>query len=446
LGLLILGIAYWIAGTRTFDTKVGLLMMPVIVIVVLLHRQAAGAILLFLLPFGAVAISEGVGLFRWATVIVVGIWILAVLLLEPVGLLKLELSDGLVLLFCAVSSASVFMIGPRSEAPSFLGAYASAFGVYFVVSRCVTSTKEGRIAFGALCIGLGLAGAIAVLIPGAASSRQANGLIRLGTVGTIGDPTAGIDHFGGQLVVAVVLAWTAFTRPRSPMTVLVRAASVFAFLAFVATYSRAAAVGLVVAALVWAVLYPRSSRLTRVLIGVALLIVAITFAPAGLKERFRSLQQGHQEALSRAAIWEGGLKMFAAHPFLGVGVGNYPAQLPAYLGGHSLSSTEQDAHSILVAGVAEMGVFGLLMVLGLLGRSVFEGLEWTRVARPTSGARASPSAELEEWRVLAAGAFVAFVAYLAVAATLDLSRDRFLFAIVGLVHGTFRLGKRLQDG
>ena len=175
---------------------------------------------MLLLPFSGISIAEGVGLFKWTTVVVIGLWFLAVLLLESISVLRFDVTDVLVALFCASSSVSLILAGPRSDAASFLGAYASVFGVYFVVSRSVTTPKEAKRAVAALCVGLGVAGAVALLVPGAASTRQAQGLVRLGTIGTAGDPTAGVDRFGGQLMVAIVLG--------SPKICMLALANIFA--------------------------------------------------------------------------------------------------------------------------------------------------------------------------------------------------------------------------
>src|SRR5205823_4578021 len=193
-----------------------------------------------------------------------------------------------------------------------------------------------------------------------------------------------------------------------------------------------------------ALLHPRGTRATGSVVRIALLVAALAFAPAGLKERFRSLGEGQQESVSRLAIWQGGVAMFAAHPVFGVGVGNYPTELPAYLDGQRLSNIHQDAHSVFVASMAEMGVVGLFLVVALFGRVLVDGLAWRR---PRDGsAEPDDPVLMAEWRRTSAGLFVAFVALLALVGTTDQSRDPFLFAFVGLVHGTYRLWGRLGRG
>jgi O-antigen ligase len=439
--LLLLGmLAAWISTPGSLMTKAGLLSLPIVTATILANRRAAAYLLLVLLPFTGVSVGEGVGFFRWTTIIALAVWLLAVLLLEP-ELLRMDGTDVLVAAYSAVAAISVAVSDPDA-APGLLGAYLSIFGVYFVVSKSVGSTREARLALLSLCLGFGIASALALFVPGAASTRQSQGLVRLGMVGTSGNAFAGIDRFGGELVAVVVIAWTAFRKWGDWATIVARAASVVAFAAFIQTFSRAAVLSLIAAIVLWAVFFPQGTWRSRSLAAAALLAIAVLLAPAGLRERFQSLERRHKEALSRVVIWGGGVRMFEAHPLLGVGVGNFARVLPDYLHGDDLSNVHQDAHSLFVAAIAEMGLIGLALVLLLVGRLTVQG---ARAIRERSAARSPPGMEgpYERWRRIAAGTWLAFAAFLVIAATIDLSRDRFLFALAGLVHGLMRLGERL---
>lgn len=444
-------------------TKLGLLSIPVIVVAILLYRPIAGILLLGLLPFSGVSITEGVGFLRWATVIVVGAWLLAVLLAEPIRVLRFERLDWWVAAFCALSIASAVALGSGSTL-SLPGTYLANFGAYYTISRSISGVREARLAVLALVVGLGAAAAIALLLPGAAAVREGQGgILRIGVVGAAGDPFSGIDRFGGDLLFAVLLPWVALRGSR-PATLLARAASAVAFLAFLSTVSRAATIGLVLALVAWALVFPSRSRTVRIAVFLGILAAGVAFSPTGLRTRFDQLRNRQAEAVSRLAIWRGGMRMFWAHPFVGVGVGNYAEQLPRYLRSDQLSRSQQDAHSLLVAALAEMGVVGFAVLLGMLGSLVGESSAWMRRRGPggeTGPARAPPwggdavepggrtatrdgrtsgrDGGTAEWRVLAAGLFVALVGFLFVAATIDLSRDRFLFAVAGLAHAVYRM-------
>ncbi|MBI5245207.1 MAG: O-antigen ligase family protein [Elusimicrobia bacterium] len=70
------------------------------------------------------------------------------------------------------------------------------------------------------------------------------------------------------------------------------------------------------------------------------------------------------ESLSRLSWWLSGLRMFADHPWLGVGTGNFPSAYLAYKTGavqHTLY-----AHSSIVGLLAETGLLGFLSALALV--------------------------------------------------------------------------------
>jgi O-Antigen ligase len=417
-----------------------------VVVAICLYRPLAGILLLGLLPFSGVSITDGVGFLRWATVIVVGAWLLAVVLAEPVRVLRLERLDWWVAAFCALSIASVLVFGSGATL-SLYGTYLANLGAYYTISRSISGVREARLAVLALVVGLGAAAAIALLLPGAAAVREGQGgILRVGVVGAAGDPFSGIDRFGGDLLFAVLLPWVALRGSR-PATLLARAASAVAFLAFLSTVSRAATIGLVVALVAWALVFPSRSRTARIAVFLAILAGGVAFSPASLRTRFDQLRNRQAEAVSRLAIWRGGARMFWAHPFLGVGVGNYAGQLPRYLRSDQLSRSQQDAHSLFVAALAEMGIVGLAVVLGMVGSLFAESTAWMRAGAATGEPgppRGPPEGRADgdgarAWRVLAAGLFVTLVGFLVVAATIDLSRDRFLFAVAGLAHAVYRM-------
>jgi O-antigen ligase len=141
--------------------------------------------------------------------------------------------------------------------------------------------------------------------------------------------------------------------------------------------------------------------------------------------------------------------MFRTHPLVGIGVGNFPSELPLFLprGAASLGSLDLnlDAHSVYVASLAETGLVGSCLLLLWLGSVAWEGLGWRirrKRARLPVLEEASPSGL--EWQRLMAGAAIAFLVFVAVAASVDLTRERFLMALAGLVHGLYLVGKEQQ--
>jgi O-antigen ligase len=295
-------------------------------------------------------------------------------------------------------------------------------------------------------LGLAAAAAIALFVPGAASIRESHGIFRLGTVGTADDPFAGIDRFGGELLVAIVLPWTALRGWREPTTLMTRLLTPLVAYAVVQTVSRSAALAFLATVLVWSALYPRYSRAVKLAVALVIVIAAATYAPTGLRTRFEAAAHRDQEAISRISIWRGGIRMFQDYPVFGVGVGNFAGELASHLNGAPLSNTRQDAHSIFVAALAEMGAVGFGLLLILVGRLLFEGLVVGigRGGRDIGDGR-DGEAGLDRSSVLV-GISIAFVSLLIVASTVDMSRDRVLFALAALLHASFREAtKPLED-
>ncbi len=71
------------------------------------------------------------------------------------------------------------------------------------------------------------------------------------------------------------------------------------------------------------------------------------------------------ETNERADWWASGLDMFADHPWLGIGVGNYPSALRAYKVGNGHNTLS--AHSFPIELAAGTGVMGFLCVMGFFG-------------------------------------------------------------------------------
>ena len=126
-------------------------------------------------------------------------------------------------------------------------------------------------------------------------------------------------------------------------------------------------------------------RLTRA-VGVGVVVVAIAgivvAGPAKRWDEFKSV--GRLETQStyvathlssgsgsgRYQFWSAAIDAFKAHPIDGIGAGGYEA----YWDRHgSLSVPVRDAHSLFIESMAELGLVGLLIVLGFLGVAIVAG-------------------------------------------------------------------------
>jgi putative inorganic carbon (HCO3(-)) transporter len=139
----------------------------------------------------------------------------------------------------------------------------------------------------------------------------------------------------------------------------------FAFLgAIVATSSRGAMVG---AGLIAFAGFMRSSKRGVGLLMMLLVVLAFfVFAPQASRNRMEAALHPHSDptANDRLELWHAGMAMFAGHPFLGVGPGNFA---PEYLSEHPLLEREHRLmaivpHSIYVETLSELGIIGLIVL------------------------------------------------------------------------------------
>ena len=167
--------------------------------------------------------------------------------------------------------------------------------------------------------------------------------------------------------------------------------------------SRGALLGLVGAVVVLLVLGWRGERLAALAALVAVPLVAVAWVahiiPLRLQDRvlaqFTLNEQtlcGHVNdanfsTMERLAHWGAGLRMFAAHPLLGVGAGNYDAAYSQYRYSCWPESLIH-AHNYYINAAAETGILGLLALVALVVVSLYAG--W-RAVLATRAAAAPPA-------------------------------------------------------
>jgi O-antigen ligase len=142
------------------------------------------------------------------------------------------------------------------------------------------------------------------------------------------------------------------------------------------TYSRGAY--LVFAIDVVLILFIFEKRFSPIIgvVGLAVLILLIPLLPATYRDRFLTLssftaQNGiYQDSsfLGRSSEMLTGLAMFANHPILGVGAGNYPVNYQRYaqLIGLEFRAEARDPHSLYIQLLAETGILGTLTFFALV--------------------------------------------------------------------------------
>jgi putative inorganic carbon (HCO3(-)) transporter len=191
--------------------------------------------------------------------------------------------------------------------------------------------------------------------------------------GTIGDP----NYYGQSLLIILPLAFYVAFRGR---WLAARVAGVLIALilaaAIIFTYSRGDTVALA-ALLVVAVLYKRP-RIQYILGGMVALGLVLSLLPPTYYDRIGTLfsvLQGSPQAiiaesslLGRAGAASAAISMFADHPLLGVGRGNYPLHELDYIEGTNLASksTGIPPHDLYLEVASEQGLAGLIIMGGIL--------------------------------------------------------------------------------
>lgn len=257
----------------------------------------------------------------------------------------------------------------------------------------------------ALCLAWGAisAGVVEALL-GCAQYVLATGLLGPGganvrVFGTFDQP----NPYGGYLNLSLPIALALSIFGRDPrMRWVSGAASVLMLFALYLSDSRGALLGLVGALVILAAVGWRVERRVGagLLIGAPLVALAwfTHIIPRRIEDKllaqFRvndvsltaQLNDANFSTIERLAHWVAGIRMFRAHPLLGVGAGNYGAAYQTYkVPGWDESLTH--AHNYYINAAAETGALGLLALLAVIGAAIWVAWSATRATDWRRGGR-----------------------------------------------------------
>ena len=216
-----------------------------------------------------------------------------------------------------------------------------------------------------------IVGALVSAALGLATGLETDDEARLGGSGI------NANELGDLLIVSVVLAAAlgACRDLAPPARALAFMAAGLSVLALLATVSRGAILGLVVALLVAPLLVgPRrrivaSALVVAVAAGGAFYLFGL--APDAARER---ITQADTQGSGRTEIWKVGLRMVEANPVLGVGADNYATSTVHYLlqpgtvrRSDYIIDDPHVAHNIFLQVQAELGAGALVLYLGVIG-------------------------------------------------------------------------------
>lgn len=155
----------------------------------------------------------------------------------------------------------------------------------------------------------------------------------------------------------------------------------------VATQSRG---GILALASVGLYYWSRSGRKILGAIGLAVVVIFVFIvAPPQFFDRMGTMTQTGEEmegsAQGRLLAWGAGVRMAMDHPLLGVGPGHYPVKYGAEYKpeGYGLNEIPwQTAHSSYFLLLGELGLPGLIFLLGIIGSNLAAGERLLREIKP----------------------------------------------------------------
>jgi len=237
-------------------------------------------------------------------------------------------------------------------------------------------------------------------------------------------------------VTAVPLIyWRLQSRPSPLGRILLLGALGLAVGGVIATQSRGGFLGLVVVA---GLILMRSRRkVAAVFLAAALGIGIVLVSPHGAFERYGTITnyQGEENAQIRLAMWRAGLKMFADHPVLGVGTGQFSiAYGKDYRDPDFPYNTWWTAHNTLIQVMAETGIIGLLLWIGL----VTSGFTILKEARRRLSSAARDPVYIEALGLNSALS-VSLVGFLVSSLFLSKGYDWILIILLAMITASFRM-------
>ena len=153
-------------------------------------------------------------------------------------------------------------------------------------------------------------------------------------------------------------------------------------LALIFSFSRGAWLGAIGALLA----YGFWQRRARLWIAVLLLVIgAFLVGLPALRSRVDLIfNMSHPLNLERIYIWKATLNMVKAHPWLGVGMGNYAFAYRAYMVSGAEIEAPSFAHNIFLQMWAEGGLGAFLIFLGIVYLILRKGIGWIKSSQGSS--------------------------------------------------------------
>ncbi len=318
---------------------------------------------------------------------------------------------------------------------------------YAVVVAMLTTLLDTpdwlRRALWAVVMGVGLLAGLAVLqqVTKTYASSYAGfaGILPAGDAARSAGPL-NPNPFGQVLASSAVLAYyLARFHPRGHARVLAAAIAVLCVAGVVYTQSRAAVIALLIVAVVIGLLHGVRLRVVALALCGAIAFGALVL-PQTLQQRVGALPDvvssdagAIEDSSLRGRTSENlaGLQMWRDHPLLGVGPDNFEVRYQHYSAriGIDPRPQERGAHNLYLESLAETGLLGTIAFLAVL---------WLALAGAWRARARLPGRDA----LLGEGLFVALLAFLICAVTLNSAYARYEWIFVGLALAAGQLARR----
>jgi O-antigen ligase len=261
----------------------------------------------------------------------------------------------------------------------------------------------------------------------------------------ISGPIGDANFYGQLLVMIIPLSLDRmFTERERILRITAGLAAAVTTAAAVFTFSRGAALALVMVAVITLILHP--PKLRTVVATTVIAVLAVPMLPAGYIERMTTLAQigtvqGSTDASIRGRTSEviAGVLMFVDDPLTGVGLGNYEDRYLEYASelGLERRREEREPHSLYTEVAAETGIPGIIafaaIVLGAF------------VSLSKAGRRFREIGD-EDTANLTRAISVSLIGYLVTSLFLHMAFARFFWMLIGISMATPALAERCAAG
>jgi O-antigen ligase len=399
----------------------------VFVALVLVNLQVGFAVMVMFAYLEVLSVLGGVSLAKVAGVLIAIAWLATVSTGASKHRNLFVAHPGfsyLVLAFVGWSALSVAWSESSSAGATSVMRYALNALLLPIAFTAVRDRRNAIRIFAAIVVGAGIAAVSAIASPpppeSAISGRVA---------GTVGDP----NELAAALLVGLAIA-TAFLVNRHisrPLRFLSGVAAVLCLAGILVSLSRGGLIGGAFALLIAIVMGGRwRGRVLSLCGALAVLAVGYFALFASLPAKERVLDVSAQGGTGRLDLWTVALRMIQAHPFNGIGTGQFPISSVHYLlrpgliqNGAFILSTPKVAHNTYLNVLAELGVFGGSLFIAMIAFSVGCAVVATR--RLTR-------AHDECMEILARGFVVALGGYLATLMFLSESTEKLFWILMAI--------------